>query len=104
DALPISGQNFDGDDVLEFILHNGAGPAIEYPILARSDVPVFGFDPAQMDYGITYYISAIVGSDDGTGSVNDQNDPCLAVASGTPVTFYEVPTATLSGTQEICIG
>jgi gliding motility-associated-like protein len=99
-----AGQNFDGDDVLEFILHNGAGPAIEYPIIARSDVPVFGFDPAQMDYGVTYYISAIVGSDDGTGSVNDQNDPCLSVAPGTPVTFYQVPTATLSGTQEICIG
>ncbi|MBK8490524.1 MAG: gliding motility-associated C-terminal domain-containing protein [Saprospirales bacterium] len=98
------GQSFDGDDVLEFVLHTGSGNGIEYPIIARSDTPVFSFDPGQMTYGDVYYISAIVGSDDGTGSVNDQVDPCLAVAPGTPVIFYEVPTATLGGTQEICIG
>ncbi|MCB9285482.1 MAG: gliding motility-associated C-terminal domain-containing protein [Lewinellaceae bacterium] len=98
------GQNFDGDDVLEFVLHTGSGNAIEYPILARSDTPTFSFDGSTMSYGVVYYISAIVGSDDGTGSVNDQVDPCLAVAPGTPVTFYAVPTATLGGTQEICIG
>ncbi|MBK7410845.1 MAG: hypothetical protein IPJ40_23970 [Saprospirales bacterium] len=64
---------------------------------------MFSFDPGQMTYGDVLHFGDR-GSDDGTGGVNDQVDPCLAVAPGTPVIFYEVPTATLGGTQEICIG
>lgn len=97
-------QVFDGDDVLEFILHNGSGNTIGFPIIARSATPTFGFDPGTMTYGQTYYVSAIVGNDDGTGVVNDQFDPCLSVAPGTPVIFYEVPSATLSGDAAICLG
>ena len=94
----------DGDDVFEYILHNGSGNTIGYPIIARSDMPTFSFDAGTMTYGTTYYISAIVGNDDGTGSVDDMTDPCLQVAIGVPVTFFEVPTGTLSGDTEICIG
>lgn len=101
-AYDPTGEFLDGDDVQEFVLHNGSGVNIGYPILARSDMPTFSFDGATMDYGTTYYISAIVGNDDGTGSVDDMGDPCLEVAVGIPVTFYEVPTATLSGDAEIC--
>ena len=50
------GENFDGDDVLEFVLHTGSGTMIEYPIIARADTPVFSFDPGQMNYGDVYYI------------------------------------------------
>ncbi|MBK6621751.1 MAG: hypothetical protein IPG32_13055 [Saprospirales bacterium] len=100
----VLGQNFDGDDLLEFVLHTGSGNTLEYPLIARSATPSFSFDPGTMSYGTTYYISAIVGSDDGTGSVNDLADPCLAVAPGTPIVFYVVPTAVLSGTQDICLG
>ncbi|MBK7336731.1 MAG: gliding motility-associated C-terminal domain-containing protein [Saprospirales bacterium] len=100
----VLGQNFDGDDLLEFVLHTGSGNTLEYPLIARSDSPIFSFDPLTMSYGTTYYISAIVGSDDGAGSVNDLADPCMAVAPGTPVIFHLVPTAVLSGTQDICLG
>ena len=107
---PVSGvydatnEVLDGDDVQEFILHNGSGNTIGYPIIASNTTGDFSFDGGTMTYGTTYYISAIVGNDDGSGGVDDMNDPCLAVAPGTPVTFYEVPTATLSGDPVICLG
>lgn len=95
----------DGNDVVEFILHNGSGNTIGYPIIDQNFTGEFSFDTnLGMTYGTTYYISAIVGNDDGTGSVDDMNDPCLSVAPGTPVTFFQVPTATISGTADICLG
>ena len=97
-------EALDGDDVVEYILHNGSANAIGYPIIARNSSPTFSFDGLTMSYGTTYYISAIVGNNDGSGSVDDLNDPCLAVAAGTPVTFYEVPTVNLTGTTDICLG
>jgi len=56
-----------------------------------------------MTYGTTDYISAVVGNDLGGGAV-DLTDPCLAVAQGTPVVYYEEPTAALSGDATICVG
>ncbi len=94
---------FDGNDALVFILHTGNGTSIVPPILSTSATPEVSFIPATMTYGVTYYLSAVVGDDDGAGGV-DLNDGCLAVAQGTPVTFYEIPTATLSGTPAICSG
>ncbi|MDV7393578.1 hypothetical protein RZS08_19540, partial [Arthrospira platensis SPKY1] len=98
-----SGEGFDGDDVLQFILHEGNGVTIVNE-LARNSVPTFCFDQMPgAQYGITYYISAVVGNDMGGGMV-DLSDPCLAVAQGTPVIFYEEPTALLTGDATICEG
>ncbi|MBR9922988.1 MAG: gliding motility-associated C-terminal domain-containing protein [Bacteroidetes bacterium] len=100
-----SGEVFDGDDVVEFVLHSGSGGSLGATIYAFNSVPEFSFDAgAGMMYGTTYYISAMVGSDDGTGSVNYMVDLCLDVAVGTPVTFYQVPTGDLTGTTDICLG
>ncbi|MEY3367691.1 MAG: hypothetical protein RI973_846 [Bacteroidota bacterium] len=93
----------DGDDVQVFILHSGSGLNIIPPIVAVSTSPEVSFNPANMTYGTTYHFSAVVGDSDGNGSV-DLDDDCLSVAQGTPVTFYEVPTATLSGEVVICQG
>ncbi len=98
-----TGQNFDGNDTLAFVLHNGSGLSIVPPILSTSGTPTVSFSPASMTYGTTYYLSAVVGDNDGSGSVN-LNDPCLQVAQGTPIVFNEVPTATLSGTDAVCDG
>ncbi|MEO1263753.1 MAG: gliding motility-associated C-terminal domain-containing protein [Bacteroidota bacterium] len=92
----------DGDDILLYVLHSGNGTIINGEI-AFSPSPSFSFDPAVMMYGTTYYISAVVGNADGTGSI-DLNEPCLSVAPGTPVTFYEIPTASISGGTIICPG
>ncbi len=98
-----TGEALDGDDALQFILHTGSGLAIVGEI-ARNVVPTFCFDAlAGMTFGTTYYISAVVGNDLGGGLV-DLADPCLAVAQGTPIVFYEVPTGDLTGDATICIG
>lgn len=94
----------DGDDVVEFILHSGNGTTIVAPIVGQYSSPDnISFDPATMTYGVTYYLSAVVGNDNGSGGV-DLTDPCLSVAIGTPVTFFEIPEAVISGMDEICEG
>lgn len=98
-----TGEAFDGNDALVFILHAGNGITIIPPIYSSSATPEVSFDPATMTYGTTYYLSAVVG-DQGTANGVDLSDPCLAVAQGTPVTFYEIPSAALSGTPAICVG
>ncbi len=98
-----SGEEFDGNDALVFILHSGSGITVVPPIYSVSSTPEVSFDPATMTYGTTYYFSAVVGDEDGPGAV-DLDDPCLAVAQGTPVIFYEIPTAVLSGNPAICEG
>jgi gliding motility-associated-like protein len=96
-------QVFDGNDTLAFILHLGSGVSIVPPILSTGSTPDATFNPATMTYGTTYYLSAVVGDNDGAGGV-DLNDPCLKVAQGTPIVFHEIPTAVLSGSDAICAG
>jgi len=98
-----TGQNFDANDALMFVLHEGSGTSIVNPLATNTTDPTFGFDPGTMTYGTTYYISAVVGNDLGGGQV-DLTDFCLDVAQGTPVTFFEIPSATLSGTPAVCEG
>ncbi len=100
-AYDNSTEVLDGNDILQFILHEGSANTIVNEI-ARSSTPSFTFDPATMTYGQTYYISPVAGNDLG-GNV-DLTDGCTDVNQGTPVTFYEIPTATLSGTATICAG
>ncbi len=92
----------DGDDVLVHVLHTGnltLGTILQTNIIE----PNFSFDGNTMDYGTTYYISTIVGNNDGSGMV-DTNDPCIAFAQGTPITFFEIPTAEIMGQESICEG
>ncbi|RMG77476.1 MAG: gliding motility-associated C-terminal domain-containing protein [Bacteroidetes bacterium] len=97
-----TGQMTDDNDTLIFVLHTGTlnlGTIVQ----TNPTAPVFSFDPATMTYGTTYYASVIAGNDDGSGNV-DTNDPCFAFGQGTPVTFFRVPTATLSGDTDLCLG
>jgi len=89
-----AGQVLDPEDVLQFVLHSGSADLIVNE-LARSNQPTFCFNPANMVYGTTYYISAIAGNNDGTGNVAT-NDYCTAVAPGTPVVFYANPVVTIA--------
>ncbi|MEZ4952978.1 MAG: gliding motility-associated C-terminal domain-containing protein [Saprospiraceae bacterium] len=94
---------FDGDDVQMYVLHNGNSASIVPPIILISPNASVTFDPAQMTYGTTYYLSAVVGNGGGPQGI-DLNDPCLQVAQGTPIVFYEIPTATIAGSTAICVG
>ena len=96
-----TGQNLDGDDALMFVLHTGTGTSIG-TVIASSATPDFCYI-APMSYNTTFYVSAVVGNNDGTGGV-DLNDNCLAVSAGTPVVFHPLPTATMSGSGNICLG
>ncbi len=97
-------EALDGNDVLAFYLHDNNTNFINNPILVNTIEPTFQFMPGSMNYGQTYYISAVVGNEDGTGQV-DLNDPCLAVAQGTPVVFFDAPTAQFVADEiEICEG
>lgn len=88
DAL---GQILDPNDVLQFILHEGDGATIVNE-KGRSSQPTFCFNPANMVYGTTYYISAVAGNNDGSGNVVLAHY-CTVIATGTPIVFYEKPVA-----------
>lgn len=98
-ATYLGGEQLDGDDVLVFALHTGLIPS---GILELAPTPVFAYK-TNWAAGNTYYISAISGSDAGTG-LPALNDPCLAYSPGVPVSFRALPTATLSGTTNLCAG
>jgi gliding motility-associated-like protein len=94
--------SLDADDVLEFVLHDGNSNILG-DVIARNGIPSFSFN-APMAYGTIYYISAVAGNDDGTGSP-DPNDPCFIVAVGTPVEWNQTPTTTASvASDNVCEG
>ncbi|MBK6903424.1 MAG: gliding motility-associated C-terminal domain-containing protein [Saprospirales bacterium] len=101
-STPATGTQFDGNDVLMYVLHTGAGTSLG-TIIATNSTPDFTYDAATMDCDANYYISSVVGDNDGTGSV-DLGDDCLSVSQGTPVVFNCLPTATISGGGPICAG
>ena len=86
----------------QYVLHNSPSNILG-AISQSGNNPSFSLTPA-MTYGVTYYVSAVVGIDDGTGNV-DLNDPCTVAAAGTPVTWNEIPTTTASASDEdLCEG
>ncbi len=101
-AIHNNNESLDGNDIFGFILHDNPG-ATAGNILQTNATPDFGFDSGSMTYGVTYYISAVAGNDAGGGNI-DFGDPCASVASGTPITFNEIPTATLiTPDDSICV-
>ena len=73
-----------------FVIHNGSGDMLGSTILNVSTDPTITYTSA-MSPNVEYYISAVVGKDDGNGLI-DFNNSCLAVAPGTPFSFAPAPT------------
>ncbi len=90
----------DGDDALQFILHDQAGPS-QGTVFATNSQPTFPFGPG-LQTGVTYYISAIAGNLTGPGI--DPNEPCFNVSPGTPIQWKPMPFASISGDATICNG
>ncbi len=80
----------DGNDILQFVLHDGDANTIG-TIIATNSVPEF--DLTGLALG-TYFITAIAGSDNGTGAP-DFDDACYAVSTGTAIELAELPIATI---------
>lgn len=93
-------------EIRQFILHTAPGNSLGDVIFAILDEPTVFFIESQMQAGVEYYISAVVGKDNGNGQVDLSND-CLVVAPGTPFSFATAPTAPaeLSATNTVlCSG
>lgn len=93
--------NLDANDLVQFILHNGSGASVGSNVYASNTQPVFNFT-ANLQTGVTYYISAIAGNNN-NGNV-DLTDLCLSVTPGAPIMWKELPDATLTGDATICQG
>ena len=89
-AGPVAGAQLDPDDVGVYVLHDGAGMALG-TAFAQNATGVFTF-AAPLLAGTTYFVSYVVGNDDGTGNP-DLSDPCLAVSAGQPVRWLAPETA-----------
>jgi uncharacterized repeat protein (TIGR01451 family) len=102
-TVPVTtGEALDANDILLYALHTNAGTSLG-AVFAWSQTPEFSFNGQVMSLGLTYFISAVAGNNDGNGGV-DLSDPCLSVAAGSPVLWESVPTAVLSGGSLICQG
>lgn len=98
-----TGAFLDGNDALNFILYSGnINDLATITILDQNTTGVFDYDAGIMSYGQTYNVAAVVGNAV-AGSV-ELNDACLAVSTIIPAEFYQIPSATLIGSDTICIG
>ncbi len=88
------GSTLDGNDIIEFIVHDGDANTIGPNIFYTSNTPDFSFQTGMM-YGVTYYVTVIAGTDDGTGEVADV-DACYSESLGIPIVFNEAPTAVIT--------
>jgi hypothetical protein len=86
------------NDIGWYYLHDNPGDQLG-TIFDDNGTGIFAFVPGMVP-GQTYYISYVVGED--LGGQPDLNDPCLSVAQGQPVVFYENPTADYLGDDQFC--
>ncbi|MFK8101084.1 MAG: gliding motility-associated C-terminal domain-containing protein [Saprospiraceae bacterium] len=103
-GLHDGNASLDGDDALGFVIHDGSGNTLGEIFLSNS-TPSFTYG-GSLEYGTTYYLSAVVANDDGTGfPVLDSNlDPCISVTPGQPIVFEAIPVIALVGNATICEG
>ena len=100
-AIHNNDETLDGDDIMQYYLHTASGSTLG-SVIAISANPTFSFTGG-MSYGTTYYVSAVVGTNDGSGNI-DMADACLSIASGTPVIWNENPVVNAGVDQIICEG
>ncbi|MFK7807530.1 MAG: gliding motility-associated C-terminal domain-containing protein [Saprospiraceae bacterium] len=100
-ATHLGNELLDGDDLFLFYLHDNAGNTLGN-IFATSTTPSFTtIDLNGLSPNTIYYVSAVVGNDDGTGII-DLSDNCLSVSQGTPFIIQEIPEATITADEFIC--
>ena len=93
-------ETLDADDVTYYFLHDAPGSSLGNVV--GTTLGTFNFNPANMAYGQTYYMSLVAASDDGISGNVDLDDPCLSVAPGQPVVWYENPTADAGADDNTC--
>ena len=93
---------FDMDDIDEFILHedNGTNGSTLGTILEINNTGTFGLT-GTMTAGTVYYISYVIGNDDGTGLV-DLTEDCTDISLGQPVVFNDYPAPDAGADVSVC--
>lgn len=97
-ATHLGGETLDGNDVTAYVLHTDTGTVLG-TVFDQNSTGIFSFQNG-MVYGTTYYISFVVGNN--LNSQPDPNDPCLAVAPGQPVTFFQNPVVNAGPDADTC--
>ncbi len=85
----------------EYVLHDNAGNSLGN-VFGRGTLPSFSLVTG-MTTGTTYYISSVVGPDNGIGGLDDTH-PCYQVSIGTPIVVYDLAQALISGDAISCSG
>ncbi|MBP6185461.1 MAG: gliding motility-associated C-terminal domain-containing protein [Saprospiraceae bacterium] len=99
--LNFSNDGFlEPDDLRQYILYQ-TSPVVFEDIIAWNDQPVFLFDPAVMQYGVTYYVASIAGNN--LGGTIDTTDICLSLGQAIPVTWRNKPMYVLPASDTVCI-
>ncbi len=104
-ALPsyLGGHENDGNDTLMYILHDldsgTLGTIIDTATFTDGEIPY----PGGITFGQVYYISMVIGNVQAADSAYvNLTDPCLVVAPGQPVIWYENPVADAGMDREEC--
>jgi len=88
----------DSDDGLVYVLHSGTGAAVG-TVFDINVTGVFSYINS-LQYGETYYVSAVVGSV--IAGVVALDDECLSVAIGQPVMFTSIPELLVEADSLVC--
>ncbi len=92
----------DADDVFYYVLHDNSD-FFASEIIAESPAPFFDFT-SNLNVGQTYYLTAVAGTNDGSGKV-DFSDLCADLSGTVSVLFSEqAPTPIISGAPVLCPG
>ena len=88
--FPHNGQErLDGNDTLDFVLHNGKQDSIG-TVWLRNNTGQFIYQ-APLLFNRVYYVHAVAGDDQNTDGQPDTAGTCADTSAGVPVVFRQVP-------------
>lgn len=116
-ANQTTAYTLDGNDAFMFILHSNPGNILGSEIARSCGDPNFGDANSPLSFaaatgpnnvvsGTLYYISCVVGNNDGTGCVDESHFNTQFTTAPQPITWYESGSAALSasGPLDACAG
>ncbi len=95
----VSNETLDGDDVGTYVLHTSSSGALG-TVFQTNSTSLFSFQ-APLVVDVIYYVSFIVGTDDGNGNP-DPNDPCFDVSIGQPIVWRDIPVLEAGPDEALC--
>ncbi len=99
---PATQTNLPANTILQYTLFSNPLDPIG-SILAVSNSPIFSFDPATMQSGITYYIAAAAGAN--LSGMIDFGNPCIDFSNAIEVQWRFLPSVAFSAMEpDICRG